>query len=105
MIDALYATSGSTVIAGKRSPRYGLERTFVAAMGGLLFPIADQLVRTPVKKGSRSHAAPTFEFFRFDAGAPKKDQLLSMCDELLGPFPALGGDDGARSLLGKLPPV
>ncbi|HWF75216.1 MAG TPA: ferritin-like protein [Solirubrobacteraceae bacterium] len=105
MIDALYSTSASTVIAGKRSPRYGLERTFVAAMGGLLFPIADELVRAPVKKGSRTHAAPTFEFHRFADGKPKKEQLLAMCDELLGPFPALGGTDGARRLLEKLPSV
>ena len=105
MIDALYTTSADTVVAGKRSPRYGLERTFIAAMGGLLFPIADVLVRQPAKKGSRQHAAPTFEFHRFSGRASKKDQLIAMCDELLGPFPSLGGDDGVRRLIGNLPPV
>ena len=105
MIDALYTTSAETVVAGKRSPRYGLERTFVAAMGGVLFPIADLLVRQPAKKRSRQHAAPTFEFHRFDGRTPKKDQLIRMCDNLLGDYPTLGGDDGVRSLLGKLPSV
>lgn len=105
MIDALYATSADTVVAGKRSPRYGLERTFVAAMGGLLFPIGDLLARQPAKKRSRQHAAPTFEFYRFAARPSKKDQLIAMCDDLLGTFPSLGGDDGVRSLLGKLPSV
>jgi hypothetical protein len=105
MIDALYETSARTVVAGQRSPRYGLERTFVAAMGGTLFPIADLLVRQPAKKRSRKHAAPTFEFHRFDRRKPKKDQLLAMCDDLLGAYPSLGGDDGVRRLLGKLPSV
>jgi hypothetical protein len=105
MIDALYTTSADTVTAGKRSPRYGLERTFVAAMGGLLFPIADVLVRQPAKKRSRQHAAPTFEFHRFHGRGSKKDQLIAMCDECLGHFPSLGGDDGVRRLLEKLPSV
>lgn len=59
----------------------------------------------PAKKGSPHHAAPTFEFHRFRGGASKKDQLIAICDALLGPFPALGGDDGVRHLLGKLPSV
>jgi hypothetical protein len=105
MIDALYTTSAETIAPGKRSPRYGLERTFVAAMGGLLFPIADLLVRQPAKKRSRRHAAPTFEFHRFHGRSSRKDQLTAMCDELLGSFPSLGGDDGVRALIAKLPSV
>lgn len=105
MIDALYTTSADTVVAGKKSKRYGLERTFVAAMGGLLFPIADLLVRTPVKRGARRHAAPTFEFHRFHDRKPKKDQLIDMCDALLGDFPSMAGDDGVRKLIGNLPSV
>ncbi|HEX8742785.1 MAG TPA: ferritin-like protein [Thermoleophilaceae bacterium] len=105
MIDALYTTSAETVQAGKRSPRYGLERTFIAAMGGMLFPIADLLVRQKAKRRGRAHAAPTFEFHRFDARPAKKAQLLGMCDELLGAFPELGGDDGVRALLERLPSV
>ncbi len=105
MIDNLYETSSETIAPGQRSPRYGLERTFVAAMGGLLFPIGDLLVRQPEKQGSPRHAAPTFEFHRFQSETSKKEQLIAMCDELLGPFPALGGDDGVRHLLEKLPSV
>jgi hypothetical protein len=105
MIDALYETSADTVVANKRSPRYGLERTFIAAMGGLLFPIADLLVRQRAKKRGRGHAAPTFEFHRFAEDRPKKDQLVEMCDRLLGDYPEMAGDDGVRSLLQKLPSV
>lgn len=105
MIDSLYETSSDTIVKGQRSPRYGLERTFVAAMGGLLFPLADLLVSQPAKPGSEEHAAPTFEFHAFDEEVPKKDQLISLCDALVPAFPSLGGDDGVRSLLGMLPSV
>jgi len=102
MIDTLYTLSTESIVPGKRSPRYGLERTFIAAMGGLLFPIADLLVRRPAAPGSDLHAAPTFEFYDFGS-ADKKKQLIQKCDALLGPFPSLGGDDGVRQLLEKLP--
>jgi hypothetical protein len=105
MIDALYGTSADTVVAGKKSPRYGLERTFIAAMGGLLFPIGDLLVRQRAKRRGRTHAAPTFEFHRFAADRPKKDQLIEMCDALLGDYPSMAGDDGVRKLIGNLPSV
>jgi hypothetical protein len=102
MIDAIYRTPRE-LVAGQPSPRYGLERTFIAAMGGLLFPIADLLVRQPGPDGK--NAAPTFEFHRFDDGTGKKDQLIAMCDPLIGTYPSLGGDDGVRRLIGKLPSV
>lgn len=101
MIDAIYSHSRNTVIAGQKSKRYGLERSFIAAMGGMLYPIANLLVMHPLPDGN--HAAPTFEFHRFDPGPDKKAQLLQMCDGLLGAFPALGGDDGVRRLLEHLP--
>ncbi|HEU5003338.1 MAG TPA: ferritin-like protein [Actinomycetota bacterium] len=103
MIDALYSTSRTTVQPGARSPRYGLERTFIGAMNGLLFPIANLLVATPIS--ASAHAAPTFEFHAFAESPPKKEQLAAMCDGLLGRFPALGGDNGVRTLIGLLPPV
>jgi hypothetical protein len=105
MIDALYETTSNTIVKEQPSPRYGLERTFIAAMGGLLFPLAALLVSQPTNPGSKEHAAPTFEFHPFDEKAPKKDQLISLCDALVPAFPSLGGDDGVRSLLGKLPSV
>jgi hypothetical protein len=97
MIDAIYVAPNDMVKAGRRSERYGLERSFIAAMGGLLYPIADLLVR--------HGAGPTFEFFRFDDSPPKRDQLAARCDALLGSFPSLGGDNGVRSLIGRLPAV
>lgn len=106
MIDALYASTRTTVQPGARSPRYGIERAFIGAMNGLLFPIADLLVRIPISEAE--HAAPTFEFheFRGDRGDPtKKEQLAAMCDQLLGRFPRLGGDNGVRHLIGLLPSV
>ena len=104
MIDALYARSSKTRQPGRRSPRYGMERTFIAAMGGLLYPIADLLVRQPgAKRGT--NAAPAFGFYRFDEERPRKDQLIALCDAVLGDFPSLGGDDGVRTLIGRLPAV
>jgi hypothetical protein len=97
MIDALYTLSTETRRPGVHSPRYGMERTFVAAMGGLLYPIADALVR--------ANAAPTFDYYAFDEHIPKKAQLEALCDAVLGDFPALGGDDGVRGLITRLPAV
>lgn len=96
MIDAIYHSSRESRAVGHHSERYGLERTLMSAMGGILFPIADLLVRLPAEKEGGLSAAPTFEFYPFDSGAPKKQQLLDLCDELVGEFPSLGGDDGVR---------
>lgn len=103
MIDEIYATTRSTVQSGNHSPRYGLERTFVAAMSGLLYPIADLLVRQEISPGH--HAAPTFEFYEFADAPNRKDQLTALCDDLLDDYPALGGDNGVRRLIGLLPAV
>jgi hypothetical protein len=104
MIDSIYATTRSTVVPGDRSPRYGLERTFVAAMGGLLYPIGDLLVRQSA--GSNGHnAAPTFEYYDFASTPDRKTQLTALCDGVLGEFPSLGGDNGVRRLIGLLPSV
>ncbi len=104
MIDALYEKSSKTRQPGKRSPRYGMERTFIAAMGGLLYPIADLLVRQPTAKRG-TNAAPAFGFYRFDEQRPKKEELIALCDALLGDFPSLGGSDGVRQLIERLPSV
>jgi hypothetical protein len=103
MIDAIYSSTNKTVVPGARSDRYGLERTFIAAMGGLLYPIAELLVRQPGPDGH--HAAPTFGYYRFHDESPKKDQLTALCDADLGAFPALGGDGGVRRLIDRLPAV
>lgn len=103
LVDAIYRTSRTTSVAGERSPRYELERTFIAAMGGVLFPIADLLVRTPVPGGG--NAAPTFGYFAFSEDAPKKEQLLDLCGSVVSAYPSLGGDDGVARQLALLPSV
>lgn len=104
MIDALYTKSSKTRRPGEHSPRYGMERTFIAAMGGLLYPIGDLLVRQPGSKRG-TNAAPAFGFYRYDADRPKKDQLIALCDKALDHYPQLGGDDGVRQLIARLPAV
>jgi hypothetical protein len=72
-------------------------------MGGLLYPIAELLVRQPAGTGE-GHAAPTFGFHEFTAGDPKAE-LAERCEALLGDYPELGGDDAVRRLIDLLPPV
>jgi hypothetical protein len=110
MIDTLYDTPTELQEgrAGMTSDRYGIERSFIAAMGGLLYPIAELLVRQPVPAppGTKElHAAPCFGFYEFAATSTKKDQLIDLCDAVLGAYPSLGGDDGVRQLIGRLPDV
>lgn len=102
MLDSMYATP-RRLEAGKPNARYGLERTFIAAMGGVLFPIADLLVHQQTSAGH--HAAPTFEFYEFGVGTPKKEQLTHLCDSLLAAYPSLGSEDGVRRLINLLPSV
>jgi hypothetical protein len=103
MIDTLYHTTSATVEPGKSSPRYGLERTFIAAMGGLLYPIADLLVRQPAG-AFHLHAAPTFEYYELPEQG-KKEHLEELCHGLVRHYPGLGGDDGVQQLIKKLPAV
>ena len=51
------------------------------------------------------NAAPTFGYYAFDGQGSKKDQLTACCDAVLGDYPELGGDDGVRQLIGRLPSV
>jgi hypothetical protein len=103
LVDAIYNTSRKETVAGGRSARYRLERTFIGAMGGVLFPIADMLVRTPVDGGG--NAAPAFGWYPFEDGSPKKDQLKALCGQVTLSFPALGGDDGVARQIKLLPSV
>lgn len=104
LLDELYRTSWRDVKPGVRSRRYGLERQFVAAMQGLLFGIANLLVQTKITQGDHkgSHAAPTFEYYNFAQGSIVP-QLRRLCDEAIPFFPALGGDNGVRWLIGQMP--
>lgn len=98
MIDAMFNTSSKD----DPQPRWGLQRSYLSAMQGILWPIADLLVRQPVPGG---HAAPTFEFYPFDPASPRKDQLLAACAALLGHYPSLGGDNSVLHSIGLMPSV
>ncbi|WP_329521236.1 ferritin-like domain-containing protein [Spirillospora sp. NBC_01491] len=84
------------------SRRYELERNGIAAMQGILYPIAQALVTTPVDM--KHTAGPSFEFYRFgERGAEtKKDELVRLCETAIGYHPKLGGDDGVRRQISLL---
>ncbi|HEX3733473.1 MAG TPA: ferritin-like protein [Mycobacteriales bacterium] len=106
-----------------RNRRYGLERSFVAAMQGLLYPIADLLVRTPtgrkkdkVKYKYRDqdksvecevpgNAGPPFEYYEFAKGKSKKAELVTLCKKAMEKYPALAGDDGVLRQINLLTEV
>ena len=109
LLDTIYATPAEPPQPATKSVRYGLERQFVAAMGGLLYPIADELVRYPLTQtgahGEHLHAAPGFRFYAYPEGVSRKEHLIGLCDDVIVAFPGLGGDDGVRSLLDRMPAV
>lgn len=116
MLDKLY-TLPRHLEPEKPSPRYHLERTFIAAMGGLLYPIADLLTRTPLIRApfmtrfTTINAAPTFEYYDFAAEQKKsghktkKEHLVWLCNQAIVHFPELGGDDSVHWLLAKMPDI
>ena len=103
LLDALYQTTRMTEGPGHTSPRYAMERTFIAAMGGILYPIATLLVQQPV--GNGMHAAPTFGYYDFAEDRSKRDQLLGLCAQTAAHYPTLGGSDSVQHLIGLLPSV
>jgi hypothetical protein len=107
MLDVIYTTSWDDVTPGSKSPRYHYERTFIAAMQGILVSVAEAMVATPVSQGpygGQCNAGPTFEYHQLPR-IGKKEHLLRVCDEAMRYFPALGGDNGARWLIGKMPSI
>ncbi|GAA0530473.1 hypothetical protein GCM10011581_28880 [Saccharopolyspora subtropica] len=90
------------------SRRYGLERNSIAIMQGVLYPIADRLVRTPLHTESRQpgpipHAGPSFEYYEFPSGRQtKKQHLVELCEQAVKHFPELGGDDGVQRQINLL---
>lgn len=88
------------------SHRYGLERNGIAAMQGIMYPIAELMVRTPIDPDAKvlANIGPSFEFYKFDKttfASPKKE-LEHLCDEAIGYFPELGGDDSVRRQISLL---
>ncbi|MEV5571884.1 ferritin-like protein [Spirillospora sp. NPDC052269] len=107
MIDVLYKTSGKDVKPGVSSARYGLERTFIAAMQGLLANIAEMMVAQTIAKGRSKDAqqiAPTFEYVDLPAKG-KKEHLIDLCNKAMPHFPQLGGDNSTLWLLNKMPDI
>jgi hypothetical protein len=106
LLDELYITTGSDVKPGANSRRYGLERTFIAAMQGLLFGVIKELVRTPITEGRYRgmHAAPTFEYYEFPKNKPMIQHLRELCEAVLPHYPAFGGDNSVLWLISKQMP-
>jgi hypothetical protein len=109
MLDKLYALPRE-LTPEQPSPRYHLERTFIAAMGGLLYPVAELLTNTSIGR-SGFNAAPTFEYYDFAAGQEesgrktKKEHLMWLCDQAIVNYPDLGGDNSVHWLLTKIPDI
>ncbi|MCC3775948.1 ferritin-like protein [Streptomyces sp. UNOB3_S3] len=104
LLDKLYRTPADDPAdrtPGQSSVRYGLERGFVAAMQGVLSPVAGLLVATPV--GDGKNAGPTFGYY--DLGSNPRQTLLDLCAEpaLMKAFPQLGGGDGVLHQISLLP--
>jgi hypothetical protein len=97
-------------------------------MQGLLYPIADLLVRTPTGRdedkvkytykdqGSKDvewetpgNAGPPFEYYEFGQGEhqnqSKKAELVALCKVAMENYPALGGDDGVLRQINLLTEV
>ncbi|MEV6874217.1 ferritin-like protein [Amycolatopsis sp. NPDC051128] len=106
MLDELYNTSGNDVKPGATSPRYGLERKFIAAMQGLLFGVIKELVRIPITEGPYCdlHAAPTFEYYEFPEDRSLTQHLRELCERVLPHYPALGGDNSVLWLISERMP-
>jgi hypothetical protein len=106
MLDVMYQTPWKDVQPGKRSKRYHLERTFMSTMQGVLVLVAETMAATQIGKGElagRYNPGPTFEFYQLPESKKMKKHLIGLCDDAMTYFPALGGDNSVRWLLGKLP--
>ncbi|GGX98042.1 ferritin-like domain-containing protein [Streptomyces hiroshimensis] len=115
LLDAIYREPMEAIDPKDTEPfrtsrRYGLERSFVAVMQGVLYPIADLLVRTPLTAEDLKaaptkpvHAGPPFQYYAFTK--QPQAELLEMCNALIPYYPALGGDDGVQRQIALLPEV
>ncbi|TDE35689.1 ferritin-like protein [Actinomadura sp. 6K520] len=106
LLDTIYGVSRADVVPGASSHRYRLERTFISAMQGVLANLAETMVAHKIHKGPLAgrRIGPTFEYVELPADG-KKDHLRHLCNEAMADFPQLGGDNGVRWLLDKMPDV
>jgi hypothetical protein len=116
LLDQLYAHPSDDIQPNGSSARYHLERIFVGAMQGVLYPIADLLTRTPTGrrhtvKGQKvdEYAGPSFEYYQFGtgpyAGTDREAELADLCARAARHFPELGGDDGVQRQISLLTPA
>ncbi|TDD62445.1 ferritin-like domain-containing protein [Actinomadura rubrisoli] len=112
VIDVLYKTPGTTVVVGRDSPRYGLERAFISTMQGLLANIAEIMMSRPLEFGPLAEGrtgedvqiGPTFEYVELPESG-RKQHLIDLCDKAVPHFRQLGGDNSVRWLMDKMPDV
>lgn len=106
MLDQIYLTPWDDVEPGNRSARYGLERSLMSVMQGVLVSVADIMVATQVQPRSgdsdRVQAGPTFQYVELPEQG-KAPHLKELCEQAMRYFPQLGGDNSVHWLLGKLP--
>ncbi|WP_181799557.1 ferritin-like domain-containing protein [Kitasatospora acidiphila] len=116
LLDTLYAHPTDDMQDNGHSARYHLERLFVAAMQGILYPVADLLTRTPTGRRHTVHgqkwdeyAGPSFEYHPFGTGPyaamNREAELAALCTRDARHFPELGGDDGVQRQISLLTPV
>lgn len=114
LLDELYRTRVDKVAKDFTSRRYHLERTFIASMQGVLYPIADLLTRTRTgrtrtinRKAEVEYAGPAFEYYQYGVGdylgTAMRDELSDLCRQAMAYFPQLGGEDGVQRQIGLLP--
>ncbi|MFC5148590.1 ferritin-like domain-containing protein [Streptomyces aureoversilis] len=130
LLDKIYRTR--TTVDGtqpfRKDERYGYERGFIAAMQGVLYPIADLLMRTPFQDGDLKvgpvgivNAGPPFQHHEFTVRTESKktgqkrgrasvrqfwkprEDLAALCREVTAFYPELGGDDGVERQIRLLP--
>ncbi|MGP4014882.1 ferritin-like domain-containing protein [Saccharopolyspora sp. 5N708] len=116
VLDRIFETSTNDMRWGRApgtdryelfSHRYGLERNGIAAMQGILYPIAELLARTPVADtglDDRGTAGPSFEYYEFGkiGAGTRKRELEELCEHAIRWFPELGGEDGVRRQISLL---
>jgi hypothetical protein len=107
MLDVMYRTPWDKMQHGKENDRYGLERTFMAAMQGVLVRVADIMVSTDFSPTElHSNVGPTFEFYDFTTEKTSRlQQIIGLCEDAMVHFPQLGGDNSVYWLLKKMPDV
>ncbi|MFI2031489.1 ferritin-like protein [Streptomyces buecherae] len=106
LLDQVYATPVADARWVNDPKRYHMERVFIAVMQGVLYPVAELLVSTPLPM-KHARVGPPFEFYAFSTDprdGDMRDQLVALCQQALPDFPQLGGDDGVLRQIDLLVP-